>query len=189
MQLSRTPREARRRSKSALEGRRVGGIVGAAAAVAIDSGSAQRSASGIGDRVDPAMRGRHCAETTHALRNAARSGLSRRTRRYQELRNNLEQFDLQRRLGTIRARLIRVDGALRTAATERNHLAGSQLQNCAARLESLSPLGVLGRGYAVCWNADRTKVIRKASEVSSGDRVRVTLAEGELQCNVEPTSD
>jgi exodeoxyribonuclease VII large subunit len=138
--------------------------------------------AGYGARL--AMRGRHCAETTHALRNAARSGLSRKTRRYQELRNTLDQFDLQRRLGTIRARLIRVDGALRGAAVERSHLAQSQLQNCAARLESLSPLGVLGRGYAVCWNADRTKVIRKASEVNSGDRVRVTLAEGELQCDV-----
>jgi exodeoxyribonuclease VII large subunit len=126
---------------------------------------------------------------THALRHAARSGLSRKTRRYQDLRLNLEQFDLRRRLGTIRARLIRVDGALRTAASERNHLAGSQLQNCAARLESLSPLGVLGRGYAVCWNADRTKVVRKASEVNAGDRVRVTLAEGELRCDVASTSD
>jgi exodeoxyribonuclease VII large subunit len=141
--------------------------------------------AGYGARL--AMRGRHCADMTHALRHAARAGLSRKTRRYQDLRFNLEQFDLRRRLGIIRARLIRVDGALRTAATERNHRAGSQLQNCAARLESLSPLGVLGRGYAVCWNADRTQVIRKASEVNAGDRVRVTLAEGELRCDVAST--
>jgi len=143
--------------------------------------------AGYGARL--AMRGRHCTEVTHALRHAARAGLGRKTRRYQTLRLNLEQFDLRRRLGAIRGRLIGADGALRSAVTERSHMAESQLQNCAARLESLSPLGVLGRGYAVCWNADRTKVIRKASEVAAGDRVRVTLAEGELRCDVASTGE
>lgn len=54
----------------------------------------------------------------------------------------------------------------------------------AARLAALSPLAVLGRGYAVCWNADRTHVVQRHSEVAPGDRVRVTLREGELDCEV-----
>jgi exodeoxyribonuclease VII large subunit len=53
-----------------------------------------------------------------------------------------------------------------------------------ARIESLSPLGVLARGYAVCWNADRTAIVRAAGAVAPGDRVRVTLHEGELVCEV-----
>ena len=52
------------------------------------------------------------------------------------------------------------------------------------RLETLSPLAVLGRGYAVCWNADRTQALRDAADVARGDRVRVTLAKGELDCEV-----
>jgi exodeoxyribonuclease VII large subunit len=51
-------------------------------------------------------------------------------------------------------------------------------------LESLSPLAVLGRGYAVCWDASRTRVIRDAAAMSAGDRVRVTLQQGELECEV-----
>jgi exonuclease VII large subunit len=43
---------------------------------------------------------------------------------------------------------------------------------------------VLARGYAVCWNADRTAVVRRAAAVRPGDTVRVTLQEGELQCDV-----
>jgi exodeoxyribonuclease VII large subunit len=60
------------------------------------------------------------------------------------------------------------------------------VREAAARLDALSPLAVLGRGYAVCWNEPRTSIIRSARAVASGDRVRVTLAEGELSCRVEP---
>jgi exodeoxyribonuclease VII large subunit len=46
---------------------------------------------------------------------------------------------------------------------------------------------VLGRGYAVAWNADRTRVIRDAATVAPGERVAVTLAKGELDCEVRGT--
>jgi exodeoxyribonuclease VII large subunit len=134
-----------------------------------------------------ALRGRHCAETTHALRHAARSALSRRLRAYQALRLQLEQFDLRRRLGRVRARLVGVEGALRAAAMHRRHRAEARLHTCAARLESLSPLAVLGRGYAVVWDESRTHVIRKATDVKPGDGVRLTLSEGEVTCEVVKT--
>jgi exodeoxyribonuclease VII large subunit len=56
-------------------------------------------------------------------------------------------------------------------------------------LESLSPLGVLGRGYAVCWDATRTRAIRDAATVAPGETVRVTLGKGELECRVDKTED
>jgi len=134
-----------------------------------------------------AMRGRHCAEITHALRHSARAAVNRRLRTYQTLRLQLEQFDLRRRLGAVRARLVRVEGDLRAAATERHHRAEARLHTCAARLDSLSPLAVLGRGYAVVWDESRTHVIRRSAEAKPGDKVRVTLSEGELDCNVTRT--
>jgi exodeoxyribonuclease VII large subunit len=133
------------------------------------------------------LRGRHCAETTHALRHAVRISMSRRVRVFQTLRLQLEQYDLRRRLGTVRARLVRVDGTLRAAAMHRHHRAEGRLHNCAARLDSLSPLAVLGRGYAVVWDESRTRVIRQSTEVKVGDGVRVTLSEGELRCEVVKT--
>jgi len=36
----------------------------------------------------------------------------------------------------------------------------------------------------VCWNADGTRIIRNADQTSAGDRVRVRLAKGELDCDV-----
>ena len=130
------------------------------------------------------MRGRHTAELTHELRRAIRSSLSRRERTYQRLRLTLETFDLRRRLGGIRARLVAGEGKLVSAIVGRRHGFDSRLGDAVARLDSLSPLAVLARGYAVCWNGDRTAVIRDASEVAIGDQVTVTVEHGELACEV-----
>ncbi|MCE5192274.1 MAG: hypothetical protein LLG08_11055, partial [Actinomycetia bacterium] len=55
----------------------------------------------------------------------------------------------------------------------------------AARLEDLSPLAVLARGFAVCYDESGERVLRSAAGVVSGDHVRVRLAEGALGCMVE----
>ena len=138
--------------------------------------------AGVHGRV--AMRGRHAADLTHELRRSLRAQVSARERAYQSLRLGLETFDLRRRLGGIRTRLVAADGGLASASAHGRHRADGRLRGAAARLHALSPLAVLGRGYAVCWNADRTVVIRDSAAVAKGDRLRVTLARGELDCDV-----
>jgi exodeoxyribonuclease VII large subunit len=132
-----------------------------------------------------AMRGRHAAELASAMSRVMAEAIARRRRWYQDLRLTLETFDLRRRMGRIRTRLVAAEGRLAAAATRRRHLADARLRGAAARLESLSPLAVLGRGYAVCWNADRTAIVRDASSVTPGDRVHVTLHRGEIDAEVK----
>jgi exodeoxyribonuclease VII large subunit len=55
----------------------------------------------------------------------------------------------------------------------------------AARLEDLSPLGILARGYAVCYDESGRRVLRSASDMAAGDRVRVRLHQGVAGCLVE----
>ncbi len=143
--------------------------------------------AGVRGRV--AMRGRHAADLTHELRRALRTHLSRRERSYQSLRLSLETFDLRRRLGRIHTKLVAADAGLSAAITRRRHVLDAQLGTAAARLGSLSPLAVLARGYAVCWNTDRTAVLRDASKVTVGEPVRVTLEHGELRCEVTERSE
>jgi exodeoxyribonuclease VII large subunit len=131
-----------------------------------------------------AMRGRDAGDLSRELRRAIQRRVDGGTRRCQSLHLLLERFDLRRRLGGVRARLLTAEGKLASASTRSRHRADTRLRSAAARLDALSPLAVLGRGYAVCWNADRTAVLRDAAAVATGDRVRVTLARGELDCNV-----
>jgi len=133
-----------------------------------------------------AMRGRHTAELTHEMRRATLAQLARRERGYRALQLRLEARDLRRQLSVMRSRLESASGRLGTAAGRGRHRAESSLASMAGRLGNLSPLAVLARGYAVCWNADRTAIIRSAAAVVAGDRVRVTLHDGELQCDVLP---
>ena len=131
-----------------------------------------------------AMRGRHAADLAHELRRALRARVAARERTFQSLRLALETFDLRRRMARIRTRLTAAEGRLAGASARGRHRADGRLRAAAARLDALSPLAVLARGYAVCWNADRTAVIRDAGAVAPGDQVRVTLARGELECHV-----
>ena len=64
------------------------------------------------------------------------------------------------------------------------HVNREQFARLAATLDAISPLKVLGRGYAIARNESGT-VIKKASDVKPGDKVIVRLKKDELNCIVE----
>ena len=130
------------------------------------------------------LRGRRTADLTHRLRRAATALVSRRYQHYRALRLALESRDVRRRLAAVRGRLGAAEGRLTAAARRNRDRADARFRVLVGRLDNLSPLAVLARGYAVCWNADRTAIISSAKAVAPGDRVRVTLHEGELHCDV-----
>jgi exodeoxyribonuclease VII large subunit len=53
------------------------------------------------------------------------------------------------------------------------------------KLNDLNPLAVLRRGYSITRILPDKKIIRDVDDVSMGDRVNVTLAEGGLDCLIE----
>ena len=125
--------------------------------------------SGLTDRLAEALNARlrerrwRLAERTAALR-----GLSPRA----ALANSRQRLD---------------DLTIRTltAIEHRLEIERGRAIGLAGRLDSLSPLAVLKRGYAVVTRAGTAEVIRSASAVAPGDLLDVRVSEGKFGARVE----
>ncbi len=62
----------------------------------------------------------------------------------------------------------------------------ARLGLAAGRMDALSPLAILRRGYAICRDESGT-IVRDAAAVHVGQQVGVDLARGGLRCRVEQT--
>jgi len=88
------------------------------------------------------------------------------------------------RLLARRERLAAASHALARAARARLERAGAGLAELAGRLESLSPLAVLARGYAIVRRSSDGAIVRRVGDVGLGDRVSLRVAEAELEAAV-----
>jgi exodeoxyribonuclease VII large subunit len=134
-----------------------------------------------------AMRGRHAAELSFLLRRSLTARLQQQERAVQGLRLRLEARAVARQFAVMRGRLTAADNSLAAIIQRRTDRGASMLRSLTGRLDSLSPLAVLARGYAVCWNQDRSAIVRDATTLNPGDRVEVTLAQGAITCDVQAT--
>jgi exodeoxyribonuclease VII large subunit len=132
-----------------------------------------------------ALRGRDREQLELRTRHGIRRQLGRAAARLEALDRRLERRDVRRLVAAFGARLTAADHRLRATIDARRLAAAGRAGSLGARLDALSPLAVLARGYAVCWDDSRTRILRTASAVRPGDRVHVVLAEGELGCRVE----
>jgi len=85
-------------------------------------------------------------------------------------------------------RRARVDGTVRAAQSAVQRILEqrkARLVAAVARIEALSPLAVLGRGYAICERTQDGRIVRRAGDVAVGDSVRIRLEEDQLDCTVD----
>ncbi len=82
------------------------------------------------------------------------------------------------RLQGLRLRLMAWWGLTRLVRQER-------LRVLAGKLETLSPLGILARGYSICFTLPGRHVLKAAADVPVGSEVAVRLHRGELLCLVQ----
>ncbi|HYG59426.1 MAG TPA: exodeoxyribonuclease VII large subunit [Symbiobacteriaceae bacterium] len=94
---------------------------------------------------------------------------------------------LQRPQGRLLQDRQRLDDLVRRlgfAGGRRVERSRQRLATLVGRLDALSPLAVLSRGYAIARD-EEGRVIKESTAVQSGDAVSVMLHRGELRCRVE----
>ena len=112
-------------------------------------------------------------------------------RSIRERRKRLEELGSRRVMrsptGFIDQRRLELDSIrlrLDSAASARLNREKQRFASLAAKLDALSPLKVLGRGYSIALDAEG-RAVKRAGQLKPGDRLRLRLAEGEAGCLVE----
>jgi len=111
-------------------------------------------------------------------------GLERARDRFRRDRDRLEAFRWDRQVAARRERLARQRDRLQARFRSEVEVRRSSLGRLASKLDGLSPLAVLARGYALVWDAEGRRLLRNPADVAVGDGLRVRLHQGSLAATV-----
>jgi len=129
------------------------------------------------------LRQQRLDDLTHRLELAQRSLLERMLRRWEAISAAIRHYDLRLVLSGMRRELESWTSAL--VAVTRNVLLQHRVRSerLQTALESLSPLAILERGYALVFDAEG-KLLKDASKAKIGDEISARLAHGEIRASV-----
>src|SRR5436309_722691 len=118
-------------------------------------------------------------EAVYAMETALRQRLKQQRTHLTGTALRLRDTDIRR--ATIERRRALDLLTQRLQASERMAIDGERERFAVAsgKLHSLSPLAVLGRGYAIAFDAEG-RIIKRADDIESGERIRVRVADGEM---------
>jgi len=140
---------------------------------------------GLRQLEDLLRRGRqHTDELTAQLADGLRGRLDRARRRFTTAGTHLLGIDLRARFGAFALKLEQASSGLSLRIERALVVKHQRLDRLRLQLEERSPLRVLERGYAICYDA-AGNVVRAADDVPLGDRIRVQLARGRLGAEVK----
>jgi len=98
--------------------------------------------------------------------------------RHLRLLNPMERIRMQRR------HLTALWKDLTGWADRRLAVLNGELKAAAGKLDSLSPLAILSRGYSICLRVPGHEIVKESAELVVGDEVQVRLHRGRLHCDV-----
>ena len=103
--------------------------------------------------------------------------------RFTDVVSQLSPVSLASKVGADGTKLAVLEQRLDGAASAAMNGYSRSLKICMAKLDALSPLSVLKRGFSIAENADGD-IVRNAGQVSVGDDLRLRLGTGELGARV-----
>jgi exodeoxyribonuclease VII large subunit len=136
-------------------------------------------------------RGQHLDDLQRRLEASTNRRLRTRTTQLAAMTGRLERQNPAVRLGLGSRRLERAEQSLARIAASIPSARAIRLDRATARLQALSPLAVLNRGYALVYQvggAANGTLLRDSRDVQPGATIRARLAEGALEAEVTKTS-
>ena len=118
-------------------------------------------------------------DATHSMESLLKVAIKSRRAGLGHLALRLSAADLRRVLIEKRVALNEFAGRLNTDVRMTLDRGKESLSIAAGKLVSLSPLSVLARGYAIAFD-ERGRVIKRAIDVQSGDRINIRVSEGDF---------
>ena len=100
-------------------------------------------------------------------------------------RDALVQASPRARMATQRMRWQAAYRRLRLGMDRDHERRRNQWSGLSARLDSLSPLSVLGRGYALVRRIRDDRIVRAPTDAPRGEALMIRLAEGHIRVTVE----
>lgn len=137
------------------------------------------------DAVD--RRGQRIDELQLRLESASRRTLQMKHLRLAVLTERLGRQNVSLRLASAGRRLQSADERLRRASGQTLAALQTRFHRAEVRLEALSPLAVLSRGYALIY-AEDGRLLHAAAETSVGQTIRARLGSGSLDATVTATN-
>ena len=122
------------------------------------------------------------------LRTTIQSQLDGQKTRIQELETRLAPERRRDAIHQLHQTVDTLDVACRSAVGRKLSDGENRLHTLAQRLNALSPLATLKRGYSISRKTDGA-VLTAAEQVSVGDKIEVQLARGHLACRIEEFLD
>jgi exodeoxyribonuclease VII large subunit len=124
-------------------------------------------------------------ELSERLRAVAGRGLCDREVHLGSMRTKLLSAGPSSRIQACRIRTETAGRDLFRLARHALEMKRQRIREAAACLGSLSPLGVLSRGYSITRRLPSREILRRAHEVRRGDPLEILLSEGRVECVVE----
>jgi len=131
-------------------------------------------------------RGQRLDDLRHRLVLVANRRLRERANRFASLTARLERHNPAVRLALAHRRLEAASQSLNRLARTTIVARAARLDRATARLDALSPLAVLNRGYSLVYTADG-RLLRDAAEAHPGQTIRARLANGSVTAEVKST--
>lgn len=120
----------------------------------------------------------------YSIETSIKESIKRSRAVHEKVALRLRDTDIRRELIAERGTLSLLKARLASAAQTKIDKDGEKFSVAAGKLDSLSPLAVLGRGYAVAFDG-RGQIIKRATDVNTGEPIRLRVGEGEIDCTVD----